>query len=188
MKFLSTSESSLIPASLIMLFLVSTCGSCDSQKIPLPTGDNTPPTYKWVVVVQNDASDKYEFTSSNQTLNLGSNYQYTVSFIAYDTDGGIKFVSIQGKGLTACPQSPVLNIEEIDCFDSANLSPDMDNKVQTSAFQLCSVDVKCKHKSGTIFGQAFQGPGGNLSWMGTAENYYGGKVTSRLQIINQPGN
>jgi len=154
----------------------------------LPESDNTPPTYKWEVQVLNNNGDKYEFSTSGQSLQLGKDYQFRVYFTAYDYDGGLKKVNMNGKGLTACPLSMIMDIDSEVCHNNHSLSPDMNGKVQTKVVSLCLFDMKCRKIGGDLYPQALQGPGGTIIIKGFAENYYGGKVFSDLIIHNDVAN
>ncbi|GAB3219907.1 hypothetical protein J0A67_05170 [Algoriphagus aestuariicola] len=185
MKVISTKRVVHLAPFSVILFLVTFCNGC-KNKIDFPQSDATPPTYKWVVQVQNNNNDQFEFTTTGQQLSLNKNYNYRVFFIAYDYNGGVKSVSLKGEGLTACPRSNVANIGSVSYNDNAVLWPDVDGQVQTSAFRLATFDISCRYLQGSIFPQAFTGPGGKVVLMGNAENYHGGQTTSILSIINIP--
>lgn len=170
---------------LLIFFSLVSCTGC-KNKIDLPQRDTTPPTYKWVVQVQNKNSDQYEFATSGQQLLLNKDYHYSVFFVAFDKDGGVKKISLTGGGRTACQQSPEDNIESVSCNDNAVFYPDVNGKVEISAFRFCSFDLSCRYTPGDLFPQVITGPGGKVILTGYAENYHGGKTTSMLSIINVP--
>ncbi|MFT3823925.1 MAG: hypothetical protein QM731_08390 [Chitinophagaceae bacterium] len=117
----------------------------------------TKPTCKWVIQVKNNKGDKYEITKSGETLTLDRDYNYNVWFFVYDNESGVKRISVNGGGLTACPQSSKANIASVSCNDAAIFWPDINGMVSPSAFRFCSFDVTCKGLPGSIFPQVITG-------------------------------
>jgi hypothetical protein len=165
----------------LTMCLASGCG----DTIKLPTADSTPPTYKWHVIVKN-STDQYEYDTSGQTIHLGKRYQYYVSFVVYDLDGGVMHIARSGGGFTACSGSSRDDFELPPIKESNVLHPDADGSVKTTAVLASWVDATCKHQTGGFYPQVVLGPGGSIQFSGEGENYFGGKVTSTLTIVSDP--
>ncbi len=165
----------------LMICLASGC----IEKIQKPDHDDTRPVAKWVVFVKNDKADQYEYTTSGQTLQLGKQYQYSVSFIVNDPDGGVMHMAWSGGGRTACPESNKADIASIAINDSYDLQPDANGKVETQALLTKAIDASCSRLGGLV-PQVVTPPGGTIKLSGEGENYFGGKATSTLTIVSDP--
>jgi hypothetical protein len=166
--------------------VIGLLSGCDDNKVNLPTSDSTPPTYKWTVMVKNEKSDAYEYTTSGQTLQLGKQYQYTVYFTVSDLDGGVRHVAWSGGGKTACPQSNQIDIAPISIAGIKDLSADDDGQVETVAALVSQIDASCRRLPGPLYPQSIEEKGGAITLKGAGNNYHAGSVTSILTIVSDP--
>lgn len=160
--------------------LVAVYGCDPDEVIPLPASDATVPGGYWVIAPAGTGAQPPLY-GTDVRYDLGSEKHVTVAFHVLDRDGGVKRVSIDGAGLSACAQSNVADIAEVTCHAMGTLSPNSSGKVSVDASRGCTLDLSCQKKSGLVE-QTFTGPGGTIVFSGQGENFYNGKVASRLTL------
>ena len=178
--------------NLILIFISSILlSACGQNKIKLPSNDSTPPKDKWVLEIQKDKVETHEFFSDT-SFNIGKDYKIHLLYVATDSDGGVKRIAVKGSGSKACPASNNYTdwgpSNKISWYEDVIFSPESNNNVLTKASRFGNFDFACqpyKSPRGSQF-QVMTSPSGTASFVGKAENYYGGKCTITLTIISDP--
>ena len=169
----------------VVLFL-----SCQTTK--LPQDDKTPPTWKWTIVHSNGGAQEtfdqgmcnpkcpYVMQLKGETLSI---------YFAADDPEGIHEITLGSgtesgdAGQFACykqgsgpGQDLLLSPKE----EKSTLNPDSGNNVQTHSAltRVIGLNAGVICPGGSTFKEA------NLTLVGTAENYFKGKVTSKLTICS----
>jgi hypothetical protein len=176
----------------ILIFVISLFfTACEQNKIKLPKSDNTAPQNKWVLEIQKDKVETHEFFSDT-SFNIGKDYKIHLLYVVSDSDGGVKRISVKGGGNKACPASNTYTdwgpANKISWYEDVILSPESDNSVTTKASRFGNFDFECqpyKNPGGSQL-QVMSSPSGTATFIGKAENYYGGKCTISLTIVSDP--
>ena len=180
MNFLSRHPVLRSPRRLAGISIVALLALVSCSRVLLPASDSTPPTLRWNV--QNVIDSTSQDFSGNGTLTVRVGDRYRVTLFADDPQG-VHIISLAASTGWSCVSGdigqnsgPGLAVPETQTF-----SPDSDGYVLTTALILRNAPVgpfSCP--AGWTF------TGATTTFIGSAENYYGGAVTGHLVFDVEP--
>ena len=163
-------------ASIILCisFLLTACG-----KLEKPESDPTPPILKWNVHFLDTKTDT-EVMVSGKTIFVKKGSKLEITLTAEDEDGGVQKITFDGGFTFNCTKGSVgQNSAGTLETDVQNLYPDSKNHVLplVSLKKAINMEFTCQSE--------YTLTEGSYDLTGSAENYFGGSINSKLKIATE---